>query len=161
MMKYKIFVLLVLVSTCISCRMVDTLVGSGKAGTVGSLWPDVPALAGATRTDLSLPLAARLAIRAAMDGKVNFIAFTTGMTPRDIQTFYSKDRMKSAGWNESAKGCVGDTDEKDTQGAMCFFDRKDASSHEGLAIVLAQDDKTKQTDVFYVRIDLTDDAKKP
>ena len=81
-----------------SCRMVDTLTGNGKSGTVDALWPDVPAITGAIKSDLALPLGARMAIRAAMQGKVSFIAFTTEKSAQEVQEFYTKERMKSAGW---------------------------------------------------------------
>jgi hypothetical protein len=144
-----------------SCRMVETLTGNGKAGTVSNLWSDVPAVSGATKTDLALPLGARLMIRAAMKGKVSFIAFNTDQAPQEVEDFYSKDRMKSAGWVASEQGCVGDTEDQKSQGAVCFFNRQDGNKKEGLAIVLAQDEKSKQTDIFYARIDLTEPEGSP
>jgi hypothetical protein len=141
--------------------MVDTLTGNSKAGTVSALWSDVPPVSGATRTDLALPLGARLMIRAAMQGKVNFIAFATEKSAQEVQDFYTKERMKSAGWVASEQGCVGDTEDQESQGAVCFFNRQDGTKKEGLAIVLAQDEKSKQTDIFYARIDLTDSGASP
>ncbi len=159
-MRNTILVLLLAVTACSSCRMIDTLTGSGKAGTVNSLWPDVPPIAGATKADLALPLGARLAIRAAMQGKVSFIAFSTEQTPQQVQDFYTKERMKAAGWT-AEQGCISDTEDKESQGAVCLFDRQSGSKKEGLAIVLAQDEKTKQTDIFYARIDLTESEATP
>ena len=144
-----------------SCRMVETLTGNGKAGTVSELWSDVPRVLGATKTDLALPLGARLMIRAAMQGKVSFIAFTTEKSAQEVQDFYTKERMKLSGWIASEQGCVGDTEDQKSQGAVCFFNRQDGTKKEGLAIVLAQDEKSKQTDIFYVRIDLTDSDASP
>ena len=160
-MRNTILVLLLAVTACSSCRMIDTLTGSGKAGTVNSLWPDVPPIAGATKADLALPLGARLAIRTAMQGKVSFIAFSTEQTPQEIQDFYTRERMKSAGWTAAEKGCISDTEDKESQGAVCLFDRQSGSKKEGLAIVLAQDEKSKQTDIFYARIDLTESETTP
>src|SRR5882724_5003925 len=145
----------------ISCRLAESLTGDPKAGTVSSLWPDVPPLAGATKADLEIPLGARLAIRALMQGRINFIAFTTDQSPQDVQNFYSNDRMKAAGWTPSEKGCVGDTEDKDTHGAVCLYKRKDGKKEEGLAIVLAQDEKTKKTEIFYARIDVTQPTPSP
>src|SRR6266849_9569593 len=137
-----------------ACRMVETLTGNSSAGTVSSLWPDVPPFAGTTKADLEIPLGARLAIRALMQGKINFIAFTTDQTAQAVQDFYSNDRMKAAGWTPNDKGCVGDTEDKDNSGAVCLYKRKDGKQEEGLAIVLAQDEKTKKTEIFYARIEL-------
>ncbi len=156
-----IVALILVLAVAISCRLTETLTGDSKAGTVSNLWPDVPPLAGATKTDLAFPLGARLAIRAMMQGKINFIAFTTDRSAQEVQDFYSKDRMKTAGWMASDKGCIGDTEDKDTHGAVCLFKRQNGNKQEGLAIVLAQDEKTKKTDIFYARIDLTEPTPSP
>ena len=156
-----ILALVIVLAVGISCRLAERLTGDPKAGTVSSLWPDVPPLDGATKADLEIPLGARLAIRAMMQGKINFISFTTDQSAQDVKTFYSNERMKAAGWTPSDKGCIGDTDDKDTHGAVCLFKRKDGSKEEGLAIVLAQDEKTKKTEIFYVRIDVTQPTPSP
>jgi hypothetical protein len=141
--------------------MVETLTGNSSAGTVSNLWPDVPPFAGATKADLEIPLGARLAIRAAMQGKINFIAFTTDKSAQDVQNFYLNERMKAAGWIPNEKGCIGDSEDKQSQGAICLFTRKDGDKQEGLAIVMAQDEKSKQTEIFYARIDLTQPTSSP
>ena len=156
-----ILICLLIANVCGSCRMIDTLTGNSKAGTVDALWPDVPPIAGATKTDLALPLGARMMIRAAMQGKVSFIAFTTEKSAQEVQDFYTKERMKSSGWIASEQGCVGDTEDQKSQGAVCFFNRQDGKQKEGLAIILAQDEKSKQTDIFYARIDLTESEASP
>jgi len=153
--------LILIFAVAVSCRLAETLTGDRNAGTVSSLWPDVPPFSGATKSDIEIPLGARLAIRAAMQGKVNFISFTTDKSAQDVQNFYTNDRMKSAGWTPNEKGCVGDTEGEKSQGAVCFYQRKDKGLQEGLAIILAQDEKTKQTDIFYARIDLTAPAPSP
>ena len=157
----SILALIFMLAVGISCRLAESLTGDPKAGTVSSLWPDVPPLAGATKADLEIPLGARLAIRALMQGKINFIAFTTDQSAQDVQNFYSNDRMKAAGWTPSEKGCVGDTDDKDTHGAVCFYKRKDGKQEEGLAIIVAQDEKTKKTEIFYARIELPEPSPSP
>jgi hypothetical protein len=156
-----VLALSLVIAVAVSCRFAESLTGDPKAGTVSSLWPDVPPLEGATKADLEIPLGARLAIRAFMQGKINFIAFTTDQSATDVQAFYSKERMKQAGWTPSDKGCVGDTEDKDNHGAVCLYVRKDGSKEEGLAIVVAYDEKTKKTQIFYVRIDLTQPSPSP
>jgi hypothetical protein len=158
-MKSNFLVICLLLTVCLSCRMIETLTGNEKAGTVDSLWSDVPPIEGATRADMAIPLGARLAIRAAMRGQINFIAFTTNKSAQEVASFYSNERMKAAGWTSNEKGCISDTDTKETRGAICFYERKDGAKNEGLAIVVAQDDKSKQTDVFYARIEGTDRAE--
>ena len=157
----SLLVLILLVSVVLSCRMAESLTGNQKAGTVSSLWSDVPPFAGATKADLEIPLGPRLAIRAMMQGKVDFIAFTTPKSAEDVKNFYTNDRMKAAGWIPNDKGCIGDTENEKSQGAVCLYGRKDANKEEGLAIIVAQDEKTKQTEIFYARIDLTKPSPSP
>ena len=156
-----VLALCLLIAVALSCRFAESLTGDPKAGTVSTLWPDVPPLAGATRADLEIPLGARLAIRAVMQGKINFIAFTTDQSAQEVQRFYSNDRMKAAGWMPSEKGCISDTEEKESHGAFCFYKRKDGTKEEGLVIVMAYDDKTKKTGIFYVRIELPEPSPSP
>ena len=144
-----------------ACRMVETLTGNPSAGTVSSLWPDVPPFEGATKADLEIPLGARLLIRAAMQGKVNFISFTTDKSAQDVQNFYSNDRMKTAGWTPNEKGCIGDVENQKSHGAICLFSRKDSNKQEGLAIVIAQDEKTKETQIFYARVQMPEPSPSP
>jgi hypothetical protein len=141
--------------------MVESLTGGEKAGTVNSLWPDVPPFAGATKANLAIPLGMRLILRAAMQGKINFIAFTTAKSAQEVKDFYSPDLMKSAGWTPNEKGCIGDTEDEKSQGAVCLFERHDGTKKEGLAIIMAEDQKTKQTDIFYARIDVTEPSPAP
>ena len=157
----SILALILVLAVGLSCGLAERFTGDPKAGTVSALWPDVPPLEGATKADLEIPLGARLMIRAMMQGKINFIAFTTDQSAPEVQAFYSNERMKAAGWTPSEKGCVGDTEDKDSHGAVCLFKRKDGKKEEGLAIVLAQDEKTKKTEIFYARIDMTQPSPSP
>jgi hypothetical protein len=142
----------------LGCGALNVLTG-GTSGTVGSLWPDVPAFEGASKANLDLPLAAKLAVQAMFQGKLEFIAYTTGKSSQDVQNFYTTDRMKGTGWMSDTNGCTGGTTDSSSQvqgaGAFCFFGKTDAGKDIGLAIIVAQDDKTKQTQIFYVRIDVT------
>jgi hypothetical protein len=139
----------------VSCRLSERLAGDKNAGTVSQLWPDVPPLEGATKADLEIPLGVRLMIRTMAQGKVNFISFRTSKTAQEVKDFYSNDRMKAAGWLANDKGCMGDTEDTKNHGAMCLFSRKDQGKDEALAIIVAQDEKLPETNIFYARIDTT------
>lgn len=156
--KSVILTCLLILTVGLSCRMVDTLTRNESAGTVDRLWADVPAFEGATKADLAIPLAVRLIIQAAMQGKINFIAFTTNSTAQEVQNFYTKERMAAAGWTASEEGCVGNTQEQTSQAAICFFNRTGGAKEEGLAIIVTQDEQTKQTQIFYARIDMTSES---
>lgn len=151
----SILALTLILGVALSCKLGERLAGDKNAGTVSTLWSDVPPFQGATKSDLEIPLGARLFIRGVMQGKVNFISFRTDKTAQEVKDFYSKDRMKAAGWNIDEKGCVGDTEDSENHGAMCLFDRKDGGKHEGLAIIVAQDEKLPETNIFYARVDMT------
>jgi len=140
----------------VSCKLSERLMGDKNAGTVSNLWPDVPPFAGASKTDMEIPLGARLLIRTMFQGKINFISFRTDKPAQDVKDFYSKERMKTAGWTADEKGCTGDSEDSKNHGAVCLYRKKDAGKDEGLAIIVAQDEKLPDTNIFYARIDLTD-----
>jgi hypothetical protein len=157
----SILALFIIFAVAVSCHLAESLTGDPKAGTVSSLWPDVPPLEGATKADLEIPLGARLALRAVMQGKINFISFTTDKSAQDVKDFYSNDRMKAAGWTPNDKGCIGDSEDEKSHGAVCLYSRKDTNKEEGLAIIIAQDEKAKKTNLFYARIDVTEAKATP
>ena len=151
----SILALTLILGVAVSCKLGERLAGDKNSGTVSALWPDVPPFEGATKADMEIPLGARLFIRGMMRGKLNFISFKTNKTAQEVKDFYSRDRMKAAGWNSDEKGCVGDTEDSKNHGAVCLFQRKDAGKDEGLAIIVAQDEKLPETNIFYARVDMT------
>src|SRR5829696_6551906 len=121
----SILALTLILGVALSCKLSERLAGDKNAGTVNALWADVPPFQGATKSDLEIPLGARLMIRGMMQGKVNFISFRTEKSAQEVKDFYSKDRMKAAGWTANDKGCIGDTDDAKNHGALCLYARKD------------------------------------
>ena len=154
-MKIKGMLLLCVVALfmCQSCRMMEVLAGSERAGTVDRLWSDIPPIDGAKKTDLAIPLGTRLLIRTIMQGRMNFIAFTTTRSAQEVQEFYSNQRMKAAGWEAGDQGCVGDTESAPSQGAVCFFIRPNDNTENALAIIVAEDAEKGETHIFYARFD--------
>lgn len=151
----SLLALVLLLGVALSCKLSERLMGDNNAGTVSALWPDVPPLAGATKTDMEIPLGARLLIRTMFQGKINFIAFRTDKSAQEVKDFYSEERMKASGWNADKKGCTGDTEDSKNHGAVCLYEKKEGGKDEGLAIIVAQDEKLPDTNIFYARIDLT------
>ncbi len=133
--------------------MAEALAGGERAGTVDQLWSDIPPIPGSKKADLAIPLGARLIIRAMTQGRVNVIAVTTDRSAQEVQDFYSKERMAANGWITGEAGCVGDSDEQPSQGAVCFFIRPNDSRENGLAIVIAEDPEKGETHIFYARFD--------
>src|ERR1043165_9753286 len=91
--------LILMFGVVVSCKLSERLMGDKNAGTVSNLWTDVPLFAGATKTDMEIPLGARLLIRTMFQGKINFISFRTDNPAQQVKDLYSKERMKAAGWN--------------------------------------------------------------
>jgi hypothetical protein len=159
-MKRKIVLLILLssMSVNLSCRMLEDLAGNEKAGTVENLWEDVPYLEDSTKTDLTLPLVSRLIIRTLGQGKLNVIAYDTDRSVREVREFYSPEQMSAAGWLNQENSCVGDfEDVENEEGAFCLYLRESESKKEGLAIFVARNRELGRTNIFYARIDMTEE----
>lgn len=138
-----------------ACGMVNTLLGGSTSGTVEDLWSDVPRMDGMTKADLEMPLAARLALQAVTQGKMNFIAYTTNASPQTVLDYYTAERMSGQGWNnDNNTGCFGDAEDAQA-GAICVFSKTTGGKDEVLGIVAAKDDATGKTAIFFARIDTT------
>jgi hypothetical protein len=143
------------------CGIANALFGGKTSGTVDDLWADVPRLDGLTKANLDLPLSTRLIIKTVVKatvgndgGNFDFIAFTNNKTPKEVMDFYTTQRMTDAGWNSTdVPGCTGDTSgSAQAQGSLCVFGKRADKQGTLLVIVVAQDESTKQTQLFYVRI---------
>ena len=155
----SILALALVLGVGLSCKLAERLGGDKNAGTVSTLWPDVPPFEGATKADLEIPLGARLIIRAMSQGAVNFISFRTNKTAQEVKDFYTNARMKTAGWEPHDKGCMGDTEDSRNHGGVCLFVKKTDGKEELLAIIIAQDEKLPDTNIFYARVDTTQQKK--
>jgi len=178
--RYLPIVLVFLAILSMSCGLANTVVngvankvgnavtGGGDAGTVAELWPDVPKMDGLKQENLELPLTAKLALQGVMNattggkGTFNFIAFTTTKNTQDVVDFYTNDKMTSSGWNQSDQaGCVASsTDTSGTtptaSGGICFFGKTMSNNKDAmLGIFIAQDSASKQTQVFFMRVEAT------
>lgn len=160
----------------LGCGIIDQVVnntvggaiGGAKGNTVSNLWSDVPPIQGAQKQSLDLPLTVQLVIQtliktsAASEGgnidSFDWIAYSTSQTPQQVADFYSTQRMTTAGWklDKDQPGCVSGNDTGGVGGAFCAFAKGKGTSNEKasvLFIVPVQDDKTKQTQIFYVRLE--------
>jgi len=151
----SLLALILIFGVAISCKLSEKLAGDKNAGTVSELWTDVPPFQGATKADVEIPLGLRLLLRGMTQGKMNFISFRTDKSAQEVKDFYSNDRMKAAGWIANDKGCTGDTEDSKNHGALCLFSKKNNGKEEALAIIVAQDEKLPDTNIFYARVDTT------
>lgn len=148
--------------------MIGNVMGGSKGNTVASLWPDVPSIQGAQKSTLDLPLTVQLAIQGAIKASASnsdvnldsfdWIAYSTTQTPDQVSKFYTLDRMKTAGWVlPDQPGCTVGNSSKDANisGGFCLFGKGQATPTDKgtlLLMIMAQDDSTKQTQIFYVRL---------
>jgi hypothetical protein len=157
--KVVTFALALAMMMTMACGALTSLIGSGTAGTVNDLWADVPPMDGMTKANLQLPLAAQIGLNAALQGKFNFIAFTTKKLPNDVQAFYTKDRMRAAGWAGDSPGCSLSTSNGVANGGICIFSKTQAGKNIALAVFMAKEDPTKDLQIFFARVE--DDARTP
>jgi hypothetical protein len=160
-MKHKFMVLGLLVGALVftsACGMVSALLGGKSSGTVSDLWADVPRMDGMTKADMEMPLAARLALQAILQGRMDFIAYTTDVTPQAVLDFYSNERMTGQGWSsEGGAGCFG-SGESVEEGTICVFNKTTGDKSEVLAIVAAKDAEINKTAIFFARVDTSEEA---
>lgn len=154
----------------LGCALINTVVnntvGGSKGNSVASLWSDVPTLPGAQKIALELPVTVQLAIQAVMKtsasssdvslDQFDWIAYSTPQTADQVTAYYTLDRMTHLGWNSKDQpGCNAGSDTSGVGGGVCFFAKGKATPTDKgdvLIIILAQDDTTKQTQVFYIRL---------
>jgi hypothetical protein len=169
--KLAVLLLAVTMAAALACGPLGSLgnmVSGSQAGTAASLWSDVPAYPGADKVDLEMPLVIRLAVEAASKavmtkagdaaGNLEFIAYTTGDSPDDVQTFYTNARMVSEGWADREDlGCGMTSVQTQDVGAMCAFYKQGKAQDSALFLVVAPGDNGQST-IFYIRIDANPSA---
>jgi hypothetical protein len=165
----------ILALAVMSCGLFDKLAGGGPdLQKTDELWSDVPRMDGLSPSDMELPLAIKVLMRTVLNNlwRVNkegedktpvsgdWIVFTTSGTPADVQSFYTNERMASFGnWELGKNSTCLDGKDKGVNGVLCVFQKTADKKQVELAIIAMQDDKTKQTNVFYLRLEK--DAESP
>jgi hypothetical protein len=172
--KYFIGLFTLFILTSLACGMLDTVVNKATGGenmqTVASLWSDVPKMDGLEASQIDMPPFVKLAMRLVIGnmgrlnpqgqdqttGMIDWIVFTTDKTPEDVQNFYTNDLMTANGWDKSDSPCVsGSTQGAAQVGVICAFTKTQDGKNIQLAILTAQDDKTKKNNVFFLRLEET------
>jgi len=159
----------VLLLSVMSCGLVDKFTTGGQQMTkVDELWSDVPRMDGLSHSDLELPLTIKILMRTALNNlwRLNkegedktpvsgdWIVFTSSGTPTDVQSFYTNSRMTSFGnWETSKQSTCLDGKDKGIDGTLCVFEKVADKKDIMLAIIAMKDDKSKQTNVFYLRLE--------
>jgi hypothetical protein len=153
----------------VSCNLAGKLIDPGKdVPRASELWSDVPRMDGLEPSDIEPPLAIKLIMRAVLNNlwrlnkegedktPVNgdWITFAHNGPPSDVKNYYTNERMTSFGnWEASKESTCVDGKDKGIDGVLCVFQKTADKKQIGLAIVAGQDAKTKQTTVFYLRLE--------
>lgn len=172
-MKTRLLILcfFIVVLATLGCGLIDSVVNKvAPSGNVAAdLWSDVPRMEGMTKSDIEMPLPLRLIAQAASQGimteagdsagSMEFVAFTTDKSPTDVTAFYTVEQMQGAGWNvKDMPGCTSSQDVAQDEkaavdvGAMCLFAREEGDKGTLLVLLAAQDEQSKQTQLFFTRI---------
>jgi hypothetical protein len=177
MMNQRLLAAFIATLTLVSlaCGVIDSAVnrvtGGGDMRTVSQLWGDVPRMDGLAPSPADIPGPLKLVVRGVIGnlgllnssaedrttGNIDWIAFTSAKTLSDVENFYTKARMATTGWQTGDTGtCMaGNEQNLPTVGLLCAFAKKQGAQQTVLAIIAAQDDQTKQTTIFFLRLEET------
>lgn len=145
---------------------VGNVVGGDNMTTVSQLWPDVPKMDGLTASQNDMPLPIKLVMRAVLGnlglmnpqgqdrstGNIDWIGFTTSHTSDEVKAFYSATRMAAQGWQAPEDNPCLSGNEAAQVGAFCVFKKQAGDQETYLAILAAQDDQAKLTNLFFLRL---------
>ncbi len=153
-----------IVAGCGAINTVKSITGDDNFKAVRSLWNDVPAMEGLGKPiEAELPPSIKLFMRTGVNLMMkglgegspewDWITFTTNKTPDDIKNFYATARMAAPpyNWASDASGCVSGAQAIAQAGVFCAFTKEEGNKQIGLLIITAQDEKSKQTSVFFLR----------
>jgi hypothetical protein len=156
--------LIVTFNACGAVNQLNPLTGNDNFKKAGALWNDVPAMDGlGSPIDAELPASIKLFMRTGVNLMMkgmgegapewDWLMFTTTKTSDDIADFYTIARMAAPpyNWANDASGCMSGQQVIAQGGVFCAFTKQQGDKQIGLLIITAQDDKTKQTSVFFLR----------
>lgn len=162
---------ILLVPAILACGVLsNALGGDSNYRATAELWSDVPRMDGLTSSELEdLPLPVKLVMRVVLGnlgrlnaqgedqstGNIDWISFKSSGTPEDIVNFYTPERMAADGWEQTeGSTCVSGGAEGTPQGgAFCVFGKQQNGLDTYLAIIVTQDESTRQTSAFFLRLE--------
>ena len=167
-------VLLLALPILLACGLTNTVgnavTGGDQYKPAAELWSDVPKIDGLTPGQMEdLPLPVKLLMRTIIGnmgklnpagtdqttGSIDWISFNSSGTPEDIKNFYTPERMSAAGWDQTDNStCLSGSEQGMPQvGAFCVFGKEQNGLQTMLAIFATQDESTKQTSAFFLRLE--------
>ncbi len=156
----------------VGCGLIDRVAGGDQGmRAVSQLWSDVPPMDGLTPSQMDMPLPIKLVARTVIGnlgrlnkegedrttGNIDWLVFTSSKTPSDIANFYTSDRMAASGWDrtDTSPCVIGGAQGIPQVGLLCVFQKQQGGTQVQLAIISAQDDKRNETNVFFLRLEVT------
>jgi len=158
----------VLLISGLACSLIERAVPGVDMNRTAEMWPDVPKMDHFAPSDMEMPLPLKIVLKTMLNNlwRVNkegedktpatgdWIVFTTTDAPTDVEGFYTNDRMASFGqWRSADKTSCTNGKEKQVNGAVCIFQKTADNKETGLVILAVKDDNTKQTNVFFLRVE--------
>ena len=164
------FAIILLALIVMSCSLVQRFMpgGNESLNRTPDLWPDVPKMDGLSPSDLEMPFMVKLFMRTMLNNlyrlnkegedktpvEGDWIVFSSSKPPADVQSFYTNERMTSFGkWEPSKNSTCFDGKDKGYPGVVCVFEKLADGKQIELLILAGLDDKKKQTNIFYLRLE--------
>ncbi len=160
----SLLALIVVFNACGAVNQLNPLTNNDNFKKAGALWNDVPAMDGlGNPIDAELPAPIKLFMRTGVSLVMkgmgegapswDWLMFTTNQSADDITNFYTTTRMAAApyNWASDASGCVNGQQAIGQAGTFCAFTKQQGDKQIGLLIITAQDEKTKETSVIFLR----------
>ncbi|HNU08745.1 MAG TPA: hypothetical protein PKO33_13335 [Pyrinomonadaceae bacterium] len=163
----------------IACSsIVDRVMPGPEMKKADSMWTDVPTMDDMKPNDLEMPAALKIVLRTIIGnmgrlnkegedqttGNIDWLVFSSPQPPAEIQKFYTNDKMNSfGGWDTSKESTCAGGNQNEKAGVFCVFQKKADGKKDGLVIIVAEDEKTKGSNIFFVRIETDEkpNANKP
>jgi hypothetical protein len=122
---------------------------------------------GLTPSELEdLPLPVKLLMRTVLanlgqdptdqtERRIDWISYDLAGTPTDVSNFYTTELMTANGWEvDSTSSCgSGSATGVAESGTFCAFQKTEGGTQKMLAIIATQEDATKPTSVFFLRLE--------
>jgi hypothetical protein len=164
----SLLITVAITSAACSAVLNQVIGGSSNTKPVTELWNDVPRMDGMAPSQVDLPPFVKLIMQTVIGnlgrfnpqdtttGNIDWIAFTTSKTPTDVQTYYSGTTMSGAGWETGKDNqCLSGSQQGFAQvGVICGFTKYQGGKQIALGIIAVPDDQTKQTNVFFLRLEV-------
>ena len=164
---------ILLIPAILACGLTNTVTDAVTGGDTfkpaAQLWSDVPPMPGLTPSELEdVPLPVKLLMRTVLANLgqdptdqtqrgIDWISFDYAGAPADVSNFYTAELMTANGWEtDSTSSCgSGSATGVAASGTFCAFQKTEGGMQKMLAIIATQEDTSKPTGVFFLRLEGT------